>query len=73
MKILIDNGHGIYTAGKRSPDGQFLEYYYSRIVARRVTARLKELGDYAELLVPEEKDVSMLEKCRRVNACPFIE
>ena len=24
MKILIDNGHGLMTAGKRSPGGQFL-------------------------------------------------
>ena len=30
MKIFIDNGHGRNTAGKRSPDGQFLEYYYNR-------------------------------------------
>ena len=26
MKIFIDNGHGQFTAGKRSPDGQFREY-----------------------------------------------
>ena len=44
MKIFIDNGHGQFTAGKRSPDGQFREYHYNRIVARRVTAKLQELG-----------------------------
>ena len=53
MKIFIDNGHGRNTAGKRSPDGQFLEYYYNRIVARRVTAKPQALGLDAELLVPE--------------------
>ena len=58
MKIFIDNGHGRKTAGKRSPDGQFLEYYYNRIVARRVTAKLQALGLDAELLVPEEDDIS---------------
>jgi N-acetylmuramoyl-L-alanine amidase len=26
MKILIDNGHGIDTPGKRSPDGVLREY-----------------------------------------------
>lgn len=26
MKILIDNGHGRETPGKRSPDGRLLEY-----------------------------------------------
>ena len=72
MKIFIDNGHGRNTAGKRSPDGQFLEYYYNRIVARRVTAKLQALGLDAELLVPEVDDVSLAERCRRVNAwCRF--
>lgn len=68
MKILIDNGHGQDTAGKRSPDGQFREYYYNRIVARRVTAKLQALGLDAELLVSEEHDVPLAERCRRVNA-----
>ena len=35
MKILIDNGHGIQTKGKRSPDGNFLEYAYTREIADR--------------------------------------
>ena len=28
MKIFIDNGHGLMTAGKRSPDGLFREPFY---------------------------------------------
>ena len=67
MKIFIDNGHGQLTAGKRSPDGQFREYWYNRIVARRVTAKLQALGYDAELLVPEDDDISLKERCRRVN------
>lgn len=68
MKIFIDNGHGQFTAGKCSPDGQFREYHYNRIVARRVTAKLQELGYDAELLVPEDDDIPLKERCRRVNA-----
>lgn len=68
MKIFIDNGHGQFTAGKRSPDGEFREYYYNRIVARLVTSKLKELGYDAELLAPEDDDMSLTERCRRVNA-----
>ena len=68
MKIFIDNGHGIETHGKRSPDGKFREHLYNRIVARRVTAKLQALGLDAELLVPEVEDVSLAERCRRVNA-----
>ena len=68
MKIFIDNGHGQFTPGKRSPDGEFREYHYNRIVARRITAKLKEFGYDAELLVPEDDDISLTERCRRVNA-----
>ena len=36
MKILIDNGHGIDTKGKRSPDGRLLEYAQNRLLAGRI-------------------------------------
>lgn len=68
MKIFIDNGHGIETPGKRSPDGKFLEYQYNRIIASRVTANLVDCGYDAQLLVPEISDVPLAERCRRVNA-----
>ena len=68
MKILLDNGHGIETPGKRSPDGLFREYEYNRIIASRVTAELNDCGYDAQLLVPEISDVSLAERCRRVNA-----
>ena len=67
MKILIDNGHGRETAGKRSPDGRLLEWSYNREIARRVVASLSSLGFDAELLVPEDEDISLAERCRRVN------
>ena len=35
MKILIDNGHGIDTKGKRSPDGRLLEYAQNRLLPGR--------------------------------------
>ncbi len=67
MKILIDNGHGRETAGKRSPDGRLLEWAYNREIARRVVAALSSLGLDAELLVPEDEDISLKERSRRVN------
>ena len=36
MKILIDNGHGENTPGKRSPDGSLREYAYAREIADRI-------------------------------------
>lgn len=68
MKILLDNGHGIETPGKRSPDGLFLEYKYNRLIASRVTAELNDCGYDAQLLVPEISDIPLAERCRRVNA-----
>ena len=67
MKILIDNGHGNNTPGKRSPDGRLLEYQYTRDIAKTVVSRLRSAGYDAELLVPESYDVSLLERVHRVN------
>ena len=68
MKILIDNGHGIQTKGKRSPDGKLLEYAYTRDLARRIVSILKARGYDSELLVPEDDDIPLSERVRRTNA-----
>lgn len=68
MKILIDNGHGVSTPGKRSPDGSLLEYQYARFIAKRVVGSLCAHGQDAELLVPEDADISLSERCARANA-----
>ena len=67
MKILIDNGHGHDTPGKRSPDGKFLEYAYNREIAKRIVADLIDRGYDAELLVPEDNNITLEERVRRVN------
>ena len=72
MKIFIDNGHGLMTAGKRSPDGQFREPFYNREISRRVVSDLRDRGLDAELLVPEDDDISLSERVRRVNTACFL-
>ncbi len=67
MKILIDNGHGENTPGKRSPDGRFREYKYNREIARAVVEHLTTRGHDAQLLVPEEEDIPLKERLRRAN------
>lgn len=67
MKILIDNGHGVETPGKRSPDGLFFEYAYNREIASRIVVELKDCGFDVQLLVPELEDVPLRERCRREN------
>lgn len=67
MKVLIDNGHGEDTLGKCSPDKRLREYAYCREIARRVSRQLSLQGIDAILITPEEKDVALRERVRRVN------
>ena len=67
MKILIDNGHGLNTPGKCSPDGQLKEYRFNREIASEIVYKLREKGYDADLLVPEDEDVSLKTRVSRVN------
>ena len=76
IKVLIDNGHGMQTAGKCSPDAlkgmidspyYFREYQWCREIARDVMNVLYVRGIDAYLLVQEDWDVSLQERTRRVN------
>lgn len=83
MIILIDNGHGSNTEqnGKFSPvltedmnidkdfvnKGRFREWKYNRVIADELVESLKAYGHDARLLVPEETDISLSERVRRVN------
>lgn len=67
MIVLLDNGHGKDTAGKRSPDGRLLEYAYAREITKRMEQALKVQGYDVRLIVPEENDISLQERCNRVN------
>jgi N-acetylmuramoyl-L-alanine amidase len=72
MKILIDNGHGENTPGKRSPkwaDGsQLFEWQYTREIAQRIETELRKQGIDVERIVKENIDVPLSERCKRANA-----
>lgn len=71
MLVLLDNGHGWNTPGKRSPvwrDGsQLYEWEFNRKLVREISIRLRNLGIENKILVPEKEDISLAERCRRVN------
>lgn len=67
MKILIDPGHGIDTAGKRSPDGKFLEYLWNRQIADLLLDRFRIRGIDASLVVTETNDISLATRVQRIN------
>ena len=70
MKVLIDNGHGDppLTGGKCSPDNRLKEYHYCREIAQRVSRELTLNGIDAILITPEQTDIPLKERVRRVNA-----
>ena len=65
--IILDNGHGIDTPGKRSPDGKFREYKWCREFVKLLKHYLEVYGYKVHLLVPEDSDVSLSERVGRVN------
>lgn len=67
MKILIDNGHGRETAGKRSPDGRLMEWKYTREIAQAVRDELTAKGYDVVLLTPEDTDVTLNARVKRAN------
>lgn len=67
MKILIDNGHGAETNGKRSPDSRIREWQWNRIVAKKVLDKLNAEGLDAELVTPEDFDVTISKRVSRIN------
>lgn len=67
MKILIDNGHGENTSGKRSPDGVLRECRYTREIADEILIGLRREGYDAERIVMERVDVPLKERVKRVN------
>lgn len=71
-EVILDNGHGKETAGKRSPiwyDGrQLFEWEFNRDIVQRICLLLEQDNIRFEKLVPEDIDVSLKERCRRANA-----
>lgn len=70
--VILDAGHGKDTSGKRSPiwgDGsQLFEYEFNRDVVARIARMCEAEGIKVHILVPEDADISLPERCKRANA-----
>lgn len=65
--ICLDNGHGVNTPGKCSPDKKLREYQYAREIVNMLAVKLKENGYKVYIVTPEETDISLKERCKRIN------
>jgi N-acetylmuramoyl-L-alanine amidase len=70
---IIDPGHSIHTPGKRSSDGEFLEYEFNRDIVRRMVPLLEKHGvpflfsldDYDAI---KNDNTSLQERVKRINS-----
>ena len=67
IMVMLDNGHGSNTPGKRSVDGKLREYKYCREIVAGIAAKLKALKIPYCLVTPEETDIPLATRVNRIN------
>lgn len=71
LRILLDNGHGKETPGKRSPvwaDGaQLFEHELNRDIVQRIARMLAHRGVTFDIIVHEHSDVPLYQRANRAN------
>lgn len=65
--VILDNGHGVNTPGKCSPDKTLLEYKWTREIVDKLMIEFANLDIKSIKLVPEDIDISLKERVRRAN------
>ena len=68
LVVILDAGHGKDTPGKCAPDKSLYEWQWTREIVAMICERLYGLENVQTvILVPEEHDVPLKERVRRVN------
>lgn len=65
-RVYLDAGHGIDTAGKRSPDGSLLEYEFNRDVSNRIEDILIR-HDVEVMSCYSDTDTPLTQRCQMAN------
>ena len=67
-KVCLDPGHGVETAGKRSPDGTYREHEFALDMAKRIKPILERHGVQVAMTRTDEHDVSIAQRYQTANA-----
>lgn len=68
LVVILDAGHGKDTPGKCAPDKSLFEWQWNREIVAMLCTRLYGIDNVQTIiLVPEENDVPLKERVRRVN------
>lgn len=72
-KVCLDPGHGVETAGKRSPDGTYREHEFALDMAYRIKSLLERHGVEVTLTRGDEHDVSLAQRVNTANAVKALD
>lgn len=67
-KVCLDPGHGVETAGKRSPDGTYREYEFALDMAYRIKSLLEPHGVEVILTRWDDHDITLANRAKIANA-----
>ena len=74
LTVILGTAHGKNVAGKRSPDGKFQEWEYSREIVERLRAELAEQDELVDVFVdipaaevPLPQQAELTRRVRYVN------
>lgn len=67
LTIILDAAHGEEVAGKRSPDGKFREYKWSRDIIADITPKLQALGYEVFQTNPTTKEIGLSARANVAN------
>jgi N-acetylmuramoyl-L-alanine amidase len=68
LNVLLVNGHGKETFGKRSPDDSFKEYQFARHVVAGIIGKLEDNPKFkCYNIVPEDSDITLTNRVKRIN------
>lgn len=71
LVILLDNGHGKNTPGKRSPKWkdipQIFEWEYTRMLVNKIHSELTKLDFKSIIVTPEDVDIPLSERTKRIR------
>lgn len=67
LTIILDAAHGAETPGKRSPDGKFREYKWSREIISKLKKRLESLGYEVFESNPSDKEIGLNKRVHNTN------
>ena len=67
VTVILDAAHGVETPGKRSPDGKFREYKWSRDIIAKLKSKLQSLNFEVFESNSTEREIGLSQRVQNTN------